>query len=115
MQSFFHRLCLRENFMSVNDEQPLPARYPVTPEEATRLHEKEVRFEGIPADSGPQAGTSVSGEGTLMVYSDGREGWAEIHTGAHLGPIPVGRQIIALTEDTFRRIEETPEGLLLRG
>jgi hypothetical protein len=51
----------------------------------------------------------------LMVYTDGREGWAEIHTDAHLGPIPVGRQIVALSEETFRRIQETPEGLFLRG
>jgi hypothetical protein len=101
--------------MSANDDQPLPARYPVTQEDATRLHEKEVRFEGVPADSGPQAGTLVSGQGTLMVYTDGREGWAEIHTDAHLGPIPVGRQIIALNEERFRRIQQTPEGLLLQG
>jgi hypothetical protein len=101
--------------MSANDEQPLPARYPVTPEDATRFHEKQIKFEGVPADSGPQAGTLVSGQGILMVYSDGREGWAEIHTDAHLGPIPVGRQIVALNEETFRRIQETPEGLFLQG
>ena len=101
--------------MSASDDQPLPARYPVTQDDGTRLHEKPVRFEGVPVDSGPQAGELISGEGMLMVYTDGREGWAEIHTDAHLGPIAVGRQIVALSEETFRRIQETPEGLFLRG
>jgi hypothetical protein len=101
--------------MSANDEQPLPARYPVTQEDGTRFHEKPIKFEEVPVDSGPEAGTLIAGQGMLMVYTDGREGWAEIHTDAHLGPIPVGRQIVALSEETFRRIQETPEGLFLRG
>ena len=101
--------------MSTNDDLPLPARYRVTTEDCTRFHEKRVRFEGVPSDAGPQAGRLVSGEGTLMVYSDGSEGWAEIHTDEHLGPIPLGHHVLALSEDAFRRIQETPEGLLVRG
>ncbi|MBV9488841.1 MAG: hypothetical protein JO069_03835 [Verrucomicrobia bacterium] len=97
--------------MSTNDDLPLPARYGVTTDDCTRLHEKRVKFEDVPTD----AGSLVSGEGTLMVYSDGNEGWAEIHTDEHLGPIPLGHHVLALSEDAFRRIEETPEGFLVRG
>lgn len=101
--------------MSTNDDLSLPARYPVTQEDCTRFHEKQVRFEGVPVDSGPQAGALVSGEGTMMVYTDGREGWAEIHTNEHLGPITFGHHVLALGEKQFRQVRETDEGLSLHG
>jgi hypothetical protein len=94
--------------MSTNDE--LPVRYPVKAEDGTRLHEKRIRFEGVPVE-----GSLVSGEGTLMVYTDGGEGWAEIHTDEHLGPITVGHHLLALSEAQLARIQETAEGLFLRG
>src|SRR5947208_3551694 len=101
--------------MSTNDDLPLPARYRVTQDDCTHFHEKPVRFERVPVDSGPQAGSLVSGEGTLMVYTDGREGWAEIHMDDRLGPITFGHHVLALGEEVFRRVQETPEGLFLRG
>jgi hypothetical protein len=94
--------------MSTNDE--LPTRYPVKAEDAVRLHEKHIGFEGVPLE-----GALISGEGTLMVYTDGREGWAEVHTDEHLGPITFGHHLLALSEALFARIQETAEGLFLRG
>ncbi|HEY0792620.1 MAG TPA: hypothetical protein VGD78_16270 [Chthoniobacterales bacterium] len=93
--------------MGTNDD--LPVRYPVKAEDATRLYEKRVRFEGVPVE-----GSLVSGEGTLLVHSDGREGWAEIHTDEHLGPVTFGHHLVALSEAPFARIQETPESLFSR-
>ena len=91
-----------------------PAKFPVTVDDRARFHGKPIRLERVPVDSGPHAGTLVSGPGTLYVFV-GEEGWAEIHMDDRLGPITFGHHVLALGEEMFRRVQETPEGLFLRG
>jgi hypothetical protein len=93
-----------------------PTRYPVSKEERERFNGKTITLQRVLIDHGENAGMVVSGEGMLFVHTnDEEEGSAEIHVDEPASQHAGALRHFAVGERMFRRIEETPDGLLLRG
>ena len=96
-------------FLPMSDQSPstnVPVEFSITDadrERIAQLNGKPIRFtiSGVPVT------------GTLLISSSGSKARAEIHVNRDADYPKFAVSVINLTEDQFRGIQETPEGVLL--
>jgi hypothetical protein len=88
-----------------------PTRYALTNEDREKYNGKKIEFRKLPVDGALLSGTGA----TLMVSTNGTDGWAEIQADHWANAEHTERinRVINLSEEAFRSITSSGDGFLL--